>query len=95
MIHDIQNPIQALAILHDIAACALLTNTTVFILDKELDPNDISTCLLRCEICGLTIDFKTGYQPVIECQYCQRALKVIVSVDLVIQGDILIWRDGW
>ena len=106
MIHNIQNPAQALDILHEVAnwdanviswwePSNITHFTTVFDLDESLEPNDIPTRLSKCETCDLTVDFTTDQNPVIKCPRCHEdALKVIASAELVIQGSVVLWRES-
>lgn len=104
MIHDIQNPTQALATLHEIAKWdpnniswweldATAHFTTVFNLDESLDPNDIPTCLSQCKTCDLIVNFKTDQQHTTECPQCQGVLEVIAIAELIIQGSVVVWRE--
>ena len=91
MIHNIQNPTQALSVLRIAAKYCLIT--TVFDLAESLDPRDVATCLSECAICNLTVDFKTDQDPVIRCPRCgEEELKVIAVAEMVVQGSVVLWR---
>ncbi len=91
MIHDIQNPTQALAILHEVSMYTPIDLT--FVLDESLDPRDVPTCLSQCKMCDLTVDFKTDVDPVTKCPRCGETLEIIAIAELIIQGVIVIWRE--
>lgn len=93
MIHDIQNPTQALTILRGVSGYKPRDYTTVFVLDEALDPSDVPTCLSQCKMCDLTVDFKTDVDPVTKCPRCGETLEIIAIAELIIQGVIVIWRE--
>ncbi len=97
MIHNIQNPTQALDALHEVKMWGWEepgTATPIFDLDKSLDSRDVPIGLTKCKTCGKVVNFKIN-QSRIKCPQCTVTMFEFESdaiVEMVVQGSVVLWR---
>ena len=67
----------------------------VFVLDESLDPNEVEVKIRQCDTCDICVHYKLGDK--VESDRCPRcrenALRAMVKVFIVIQGDRVVLSD--
>jgi len=67
----------------------------VFVLDESLDPNEVEVKIRQCDTCDICVHYKLGDGDVSDrCPRCrENALRTMVKVFIVIQGDRVVLSD--